>query len=135
MGAAFDDAAFVEEEDEIGAADGGKAVSDDEGGAAGEEIGHGSLNKLLAFGVEVAGGFVEDEDLRVGEDGAGDGEALLLAAGELDAAFADERVVLLGKADDEFVGVGAAGSIFDFGVGGVVAAVGDVVADGAVEEE
>jgi len=77
---------------------------------AGEEGGHGGLDELLAFGVEVAGGFVEDEDLRLGEDGAGDGEALLLAAGEL---------------DDELVGVGAAG-VFE-------AAVGDVVADGAIE--
>ena len=35
------------------------------------------------FGIEVAGGFVRQDELRGVEDGAGDGYALLLAAGEL----------------------------------------------------
>lgn len=33
--------------------------------------------------VEVAGGFVGDDERRVGDEGAGDGDALFLAAGEL----------------------------------------------------
>ena len=114
--AAFDDlAGFGEEEDEVGAADGGEAVADDEGGAVGEEVGHGGLDELFAFGVEVAGGFVEDEDLRRGENGASDGDALALAAGEFDAALADEGLVAVGEFVDEFVGVGAAGGVLDFG--------------------
>ena len=36
------------------------------------------------FGVEVAGGFVGKDDFWVGDDGAGDGGALLLTAGELE---------------------------------------------------
>ena len=88
---------------------------------------------MLAFRVEVAGGFVEGEGLRLGQDGAGDGEALLLAAGGLDAALADESIVAAGGLSDELVGIGAAGGVFDFGAGGVEAAVGDVVADGAIE--
>jgi len=55
-------------------------MRDHERGPAGEERGHRGLDELLAFGVEVAGGFVEDEDLRRSQDGAGDREALLLAA-------------------------------------------------------
>ena len=133
--AALDDAAVFHQQDQVGAADGGEAVGDDERGAAGQERGHRGLDELLAFGVEVAGGFVEDEDLRRGQDRAGDGQPLLLAAGEFDAALADERVVLVGQLDDELVGVGAAGGVFDLGVGGVVAAVGDVVAHRAVEQE
>ena len=35
------------------------------------------------MGVEIAGGFVGEDDFGVGDDGAGDGDALLLAAGEL----------------------------------------------------
>ena len=38
---------------------------------------------LLGAGVECAGRFVEDQDRRVLDQGAGDGDALLLAAGEL----------------------------------------------------
>ena len=34
-------------------------------------------------GVEVAGGFVGEDEVGVGDDGAGDGDALFLAAGEL----------------------------------------------------
>ena len=56
-------------------------------------VGHRRLDELLAFGVEVARRLVEDEDLRRRQDRPGDGQPLLLAAGELDAALADERLV------------------------------------------
>ena len=36
-----------------------------------------------SFGIEIAGGFVGKEDLRLIDEAAGDGDALLLAAGEL----------------------------------------------------
>jgi hypothetical protein len=51
---------------------------------------------------------VEDEDLRIGEDRAGDGETLALPARELEAALADERVVFFRQRVDELVRVGAA---------------------------
>ena len=79
-------------------------------------VGHRRLNELLAFGVEVARGLVEDQDLRDGEDRARDGEPLLLAAGQLHAALADERLVLFGQLLDELVRVGAARGILDLGV-------------------
>ena len=47
------------------------------------------------FGVEVAGGFVGEEGVRIGDDGAGDGDALLLAAGEFGRGVA----FLVGDAD------------------------------------
>lgn len=37
----------------------------------------------LALGVDAGGGFVEDEELRVPEEGAGDGDLLALPAGEI----------------------------------------------------
>jgi hypothetical protein len=40
------------------------------------------LDEAFGFGVEVAGGPALDEDARVGQEGAGDGEVLALAAGE-----------------------------------------------------
>ena len=110
-------------------------MGDHEGGPAGEQRRHRGLDELLAFRVQVAGGFVEDQDLGRREDRPGDGQPLLLAAGELDAALADERLVLFGKFDDELVRIGAAGGVFDLGVRGVVPAVGDVVPHRAVEEE
>ena len=45
--------------------------------------------------VEVAGRLVEDQDLRPLEQRAGDGDALLLAAGKADAVLADLGLVAL----------------------------------------
>ena len=55
--------------------------------------------------VEIAGGFVGNQDRRIGGDGAGDGNSLLLAAGEL------ARLVMhaLGQSDhcERHLGMGA----------------------------
>jgi hypothetical protein len=44
---------------------------------------------LLVGRIQRRGGLVEDQDRRVLQQRAGDGHALLLAAGELQAALAD----------------------------------------------
>ncbi len=93
------------------------------------------LDHGFGLGVERTGGLVEDEDARVGEDGAGDGEALALAAGELDAALADDGVVPLGEALGELVDAGDAAGFHELLFGRVGAGEEDVLADGAVEEE
>ncbi len=108
VGAAFDDLSLLDDEDLVGAADGGEAVGDDEGGAALHQVAQAILDHGLGLGVERAGGLVEDEDAGVGEDGAGDGDALALAAGELDAALAYDGLVLLGEALGELVDAGYA---------------------------
>ena len=92
------------------------------------------LHEVLALGVERARGLVEDEDARILQDGARDGDALLLPAGELHAALADERRVALGEARDEVVGVGGAGGGLDLGVGRGALSVADVLGDRAREE-
>ena len=76
---------------------------------------------------------------RVFEHDAGDGDALALTAGEFHAAFADVRVIAapafgVGKVGDEVGGFGAFGGGNHFGVGGVGAAVNDVVAHGTVQQ-
>src|SRR5258706_14934268 len=106
-----------------------------ERGSPGEQRRHRRLNELLAFGVQVAGGFVEDQDLGRREYRPGDGQPLLLAAREFYATLADEGLVAVGKPDNEFVGVGATGGVFNLLVGGIVAAVGDVVAGRSIEQK
>ena len=51
--------------------------------------------------VELVGGFVQIEDVRAGDEGAGEAEALLFAAGEAVAPgiFVVKLVLQLGKAD------------------------------------
>ena len=82
MGAAFHDAAMVEDNDAVGPHDGGEAVGDDDGRAIAEHVVEGSLQEALAFGVEGRGGLVEDEQFGIAQQRAGDADALALSAGE-----------------------------------------------------
>ena len=66
------------------------------------------LDFLLGVGVERRGRLVEHQDRRVLQDGAGDGDALLLAAGEFQAALADHRSRSRAAARDEVVDLGDA---------------------------
>jgi len=84
-------------------------VGDDECGSSGKQCGHRGLNELFAFSVQVARGFVEDQNLWIREDRPSDGEALLLAARQLDAPLADKRLVPLRQPVDELIRIGAAG--------------------------
>src|SRR5690606_10547111 len=68
------------------------------------------------FAVEVAGGFVGEEDVRLVDEGAGDGDALLLSAGKL----AGKMIGALGEADDV---EGVEGALFDLASGEAVLAV------------
>ncbi|KAK1241728.1 hypothetical protein MKX07_007551 [Trichoderma sp. CBMAI-0711] len=93
----------------------------------------GRLDKLLALRVERASRLVEQQDVRVADERAGDGDALLLAARERDAAGANVGVVAFGEGDDEVVDGGvAAGLVYLLvGDGGFVDAEDDVVSKGA----
>ena len=132
---AFDYFTFVEDVDDVGVLDGGKAMGDGDGGAGLHQSVEGFLNEVLAFGVEGGGGFVKDEDGRVLEDGTGDADALPLSAWEPAAAVADDSVVALFCLHDEVVGIGNLGCFDDLLHGGVLYAEGDIVVEGVVEED
>ena len=134
MGAALCDHALVEHDDLVGIDDGGEAVGDHHGGAVARDLLQRHLDFLFGEGVERRSGLVEDEDGRPFENGTGDGNALLLAARELEAAFTHHRVVALRQRHHEVVDLGKAGRLFDLGIAGAGTAIGDVVADGVVEE-
>ena len=95
--AARDDLAVVEHEDEVGVAHRRDALRDDERGAARSRISRSSASWIchLGLGVDGRGAVVEDEEARVGEQRARDGDALPLPAREADAALADDGVVAL----------------------------------------
>ncbi len=70
-------------------------MRDDERGACLHELFQRGLNQAFAFGVEGTGGFVEQQYGQVSQDGAGDGDALALSAGQADAAFTEEGIEAL----------------------------------------
>ena len=55
----------------------------DDGGAGGVQVAEEVHDVEAVLTVEVAGGLVAEDELRVGDHGTGDGDALLLTAGEL----------------------------------------------------
>ena len=66
----------------------------------------GLLNELLRDVVQVGRGFVENQDLRITNDGARDGDTLPLATGHHYTAFTHHGVQTCGERGDEFLEVG-----------------------------
>ncbi len=118
----------------IGEGEDGGDVGDDEDGRGGSERAEAEEQVADAFLVHVVGGFVEDEERRSDEQGAGESEALALSAGEQDPMFADHGIVSVGELRNEGVGEGGTGGLFDLVERGVGAGVGDIVADGTGDE-
>ena len=133
-GAALDDAAAVQHQDVIGVGDRGEAVRDDEGGAA---LRSRSSARLMRASVSTSSALVASSRIRIGaffEDGAGDGDALALAARQRGAALADDELVGAGLLGDEIVRLGQPRGLLDLGVGGLGPADADVLGDRAVEQ-
>ena len=96
---------------------------------------HRLLDLHLGAGVDRAGRLVEDEDRRLGEEGAGDRQQLLLAGADVVALLVDQRVVAVGQRVHEAVDVASPCAAARISLlGGAGLAVGDVVADRAAEQ-
>ena len=132
--AALHDVAALVDQDQVRAQDGRQPVGDGERGAAGHGPFDGRLDEALADGVEGAGGLVEDEDAGVLEQHPGQRDALLLAARQLVAALAHDRVVALGQLHDPVVDGRQPGGRVQLLVGGVRPRVQQVHAHRAVEQ-
>ena len=84
--------------------------------------------------VEAGGGLVEHQDARVFQRGTGDGDALLLATRQLQAALTHQGVIAVGQGSDEIMNIGRAGRGDDFGRFGIGPGIGDVVVEAFVEQ-
>src|SRR6476646_5731424 len=113
VGPAFHDSSLLKNQDLVNLADGGEAMGDDEGGTVLHQKLQAVLNQLLRFRIEAGSRLVQNEDSRVGEDGPGNGRALLLAPGKLQSAFSDNRVVLAVETLDKFIDMGNAAGLDD----------------------
>ena len=71
MSAALDDLALIEDVDDVGLLDRAETVGNGNGGAAASGGIKRGLDDLLGLGVEGGGGFVEEENLGVTQEGAG----------------------------------------------------------------
>ena len=110
MGAVPGDAAVLHHEDLVGVLNGGQPVGDGDDGLAPGQLGNGLLDEVLVLRVNAGGCLVQNDDGRVFQDGPGDGDALLLAAGQALARLARRGVVALGQFADKLLALGGSGS-------------------------
>jgi hypothetical protein len=81
VGAARFDGAIAKHDDAVCAFDRRQPVRNDERHPAADHVGETPLNVLLGFRVHRGRCLVHDEDLRIGENGAGKRDHLFLPAG------------------------------------------------------
>ncbi len=109
-------------------------MRNDESGPAVHQLLDRLHDRRLSRGVECGSGFVEEEDRRVLEKGAGDSEALTLSDAQVSAAFANRAVVSVRHAANEILRLRAPRRVADLGFGRARPAVSDVLAHGGGEE-
>ena len=95
MRAGFHELALADDQDAVGPPDGGQPMGDHERGAVLHQAVQGQLHEAFALGIERTGGFIQNENGRVFQDGPGNGHPLALAAGELHAALAHQGLIAL----------------------------------------
>ena len=82
MGAALGNHAVGNGHDAVGVADGAQAVGNDQGGTAHSQIVKGPLDLGFRHRVQCGGGFVQNQNGRILQENPGNGNALLLTAGQ-----------------------------------------------------
>jgi hypothetical protein len=135
MSPVLDDPAMLENDDQVGVANRRKAMGDDEGGAACQEPPEGDLDSALRADVHTRRCLVEDQDARIGEQGACEGDELTLAQGQPRSALGHLRLVPVLEGGDELVRADSLRGCNDLRLRCVGAPERDVLADGPGEEE
>mmetsp|Transcript_2591 Transcript_2591/g.6027 ORF Transcript_2591/g.6027 Transcript_2591/m.6027 type:complete len:289 (-) Transcript_2591:968-1834(-) len=120
----------------VSVADGAQSVRDDDGGVATalQQSVQSRLHHSLASRVQRRRGLVQDQDLRVAHDSTGDGDALLLPAGEGHASLPHERIIACGEGHYEVVRVGLLCRGLQHLTGGLLAPIGDVFSNASAEQ-
>src|SRR3954466_12290755 len=101
MRASLHNLAVFQHQDLIRAAYGREAVCKDEGCSAFAQLAKAILNQRFTFAVETRCSLVENQNSRIGQNGAGNSDSLSLPAGQLHTSLADDRLVALFEAVDE----------------------------------
>ena len=135
MAALLDNLSVFQHQNRISIADGRQAVSNNQAGASLHQLVQPFLNQYFTACIDVACRLVQDQDTRVGEQHAREGDELALAGRQGRSALLHHRVVPVGQFHDELVRVHGLRRRLDFLVGGVELAVADVLAHVAGEDE
>lgn len=129
------DPAALQHDNVVGMLNGGQPVRDDKQRFASGQLRKAPLNLVLVFGVRKGGGFVENDDRRILQNHAGNGDALLFTAREAFARLACGRVVALRQLFDERLALRGTRCRAHLFIGGIRFAEADVFKQGAAEQE
>jgi hypothetical protein len=102
----FDDPPILQHQDAIRALDGRKPMRDDQRGAPRHQRLERGLDMTLSLGVERRGRLIQNQNRRVLEHGARNGQTLTLTTREQYAMVADQSIEALGQRLDEFERMG-----------------------------
>jgi hypothetical protein len=125
---------LIHHENQIGVGNRRQPVRDHDGRASAGQPRELAQYRALGARIQRRGRLVEDDDARIFQQRARDGDPLPLAAGEPHATLAHARVIVLGQPFHELVELCRARGPYDVGAGGARSAVRDVVRDRFVEQ-
>src|SRR4030095_1075129 len=111
VGPVLDNASLVEHQDTVGRAHGRQTMGNEEHRTSPTHVGKVALNNGFGLVVKSTGGFVEDEDTRVADQGTRNRQALTLATREGTAVLAHQGIVAFGQLQDEIVRPSEFGSL------------------------
>ena len=126
--------AVLHQEDPVGVLHRGHPLGNDDLGGLGDKFAESLADEGVGAGVHRAGGVVQNQNLGLFQQGPGNAQPLLLAAGHVGAALLDVGVILLGELLDELVRLREAAGLFQFLVGGMGIAPAQVLLDRAGEQ-
>src|ERR1019366_4745685 len=133
--AVLDDSPLLDHQDLVRTANGGEPMRDDKRGAPVHQIGESFLDQGFRLGVQTRGGFIENQNARVRQDGARDGDPLALPARKLHPTFSDDGVVSQLEFFRELVHAGDDASPEDLLLRCIRLGKGHVLANASVEQK
>ena len=134
VAAALNDAALLQNHDAVCIADGRQAVGNDKAGAAIHQAVHAPLDQRLGAGINGGGRLVQDQHRGIGNRGAGNGQQLALPLRQVCTVVGQHGVVAIGQTLDKAIGIGQLCGGNALLIGGIQAAVADVLHDRAGEQ-
>mmetsp|Transcript_8501 Transcript_8501/g.28495 ORF Transcript_8501/g.28495 Transcript_8501/m.28495 type:complete len:205 (-) Transcript_8501:1223-1837(-) len=130
----LDDGPSLEHKDDVSMCNGREPMGDNERRPSLAHLLQRSLDLILRVRVQRAGGLVEENDLRILQDGPGDSHPLLLSPGQLQAPLPYPRLVLVGEVHDRVMHSSNPSGFHYLLQSCILPAVGQVVPDCVVEQ-
>ena len=131
----IEDSSGIHHANDVGVEDRREAVGDRQRGAVLDELGDRLVDAALAVRVDLRGRLVEDQNRRIAQDRAGDGDPLLLPARKRRPVLSDHRFVTVRQVADELVHKRLLRSRQNVRLLRPPEPVSDVLGDGGVEQD